>query len=105
MNKQNARTLELWTARERRELLKSVATLPDARRVARSLPECALHALANAERGKHGQFRLRHGVRDMEAGQILFSAGLVEARGPYLGNFGMSVRKHAIALLAEREFG
>lgn len=97
------RELDLWTAKERTELLKCVAVLPDARRVAWSLPECALQALACAERGRHGQYRLRHGVRDMEAGQILFSAGLVEARGPYLGSFGMSVRKHAVALLLERD--
>jgi hypothetical protein len=103
MNTNNAEALARWSARERVELLKSMANLPDPRRVAWSLPECALHALANAERGQHGQFRLRHGVRDMEAGQILFLSGLVEARGPYLGNFGMSVRKHAIALLFERD--
>lgn len=86
---------------ERQRLLMSFARLPDPRGVAWRLPECALYALANAERGEHGQYRLRYGVRDMEAGQILFRAGLVEARGPYLGNFGMEVRKHAIALLRE----
>jgi len=103
MNQQNTRSLEIWTAKEREELLKSIAVLPDPRGVAWRLPECALYALANAERGNHGQFRLRHGVRDMEAGHILFRAGLVEARGPYLGNFGMAVRKHAITLLLERD--
>jgi hypothetical protein len=94
---------ELWTVAERERLARHIAVLPDPRQVAWSLPECALYALANAERGAHGQYRLRYGVRDMDAGQILFSAGLVEARGPYLGNFGMAVRKHAIALLLERD--
>lgn len=105
MNACNTRSFEIWTAKERVELLKTVAILPSPKRVAWSLPECALFALALAEQGRNGAYRLRHGVRDMEAGEILFSAGLVEARGPYLGNFGMVVRKHAIALLAERELG
>jgi hypothetical protein len=103
MNQQNTRSLEIWTTKERAELLKSIAKLPDPRRVAWSLPEHALYALVNAEQGRTGQYRLRHGVRDMAAGEELFRAGLVEARGPYIGNFGMAVRKHAIALLLERD--
>lgn len=95
--------LDFLDERERAELLQHIATLPYPRGIAWSLPECALYALSLAERGRHGQYRLRHGVRDMEAGQILFSAGLVEARGPYLSNFGMAVRKHAVALLLERD--
>jgi hypothetical protein len=96
---------ELWTVAERQRLMGYIAVLPCPRRVAESLPECALMALIHAERGNHGQYRLRYGVRDMDAGQILFSAGLVEARGPYLGNFGMEVRRHAIIMRAEGEFG
>lgn len=96
---------DFWSAKERARLLQYVAVLPSPKRVAWSLPECALQALVHAEKGRNGDYRLRHGVRDMEAGDILFRAGLVEAGGPYLGNFGMKVRKEAIALLAEREFG
>ena len=103
MNEATTRTVEIWSEAERKRLLASVAILPCPKRVAWSLPEHALYALANAERGAHGQYRLRYGVRDMDAGHILFSAGLVEARGPYLGNFGVAVRKHAIALLLERD--
>lgn len=105
MNANTARSIELWTDGERRRLLQSMAVLPDPKHVALSLPECALLALKHAEQGHWGQYRLRHGVRDMEAGQILFRAGCVEARGPYVGNFGMKVRREAISLLAEREFG
>lgn len=82
------------------DLLWHIAVLPGAKRVAWSLPECALQALALAQRGQDGRYRLRLGVRDMEAGQVLFSAGLVEARGPYLTNFGMAVRRHAITMIA-----
>lgn len=103
MNAAETKSLGIWTEAERAKLLAVVAKLPDPRRVAWSLPEHALYALANAERGRHGQYRLRCGVRDMDAGHILFRAGLVEARGPYLGNFGMSVRRHAIAMLLERD--
>lgn len=97
--------LDFWTEKERARLVQSIAVLPDPRGVAWHLPECALQALACAERGQNGQFRLRYGVREMEAGEILFRAGLVEAGGRYLGNFGMLVRKHAIALLFERDAG
>lgn len=95
--------LDSWTEKERARLIQHIAVLPDPRDVAWHLPECALQALVHAERGRNGEYRLRHGVRDMEAGEILFRAGLVEARGPYLGNFGMQVRREAIALLNERE--
>lgn len=94
---------ELWQQAEREELRKVIAVLPDPRRVAWSLPEHALYALANAEQGFGGQYRLRYGVREMAAGEELFRAGIVEARGPYIGSFGMAVRKHAIALLLERD--
>ena len=92
-----------FTIGEAIEARQVFAQLPNAKRVAWSLPECALQALAHAERGRNGDYRLRHGVRDMEAGEILFIAGLVEARGPYLGNFGIKVRKEAVALLLERD--
>lgn len=97
------RELLMCTAPDRARMLQSFAQLPDPRRVAWSLPECALYALSLAEQSRTGEFRLRSGVRDMEAGQILFAAGLVEARGPYLSNFGRVVRKFAIALLFERD--
>jgi hypothetical protein len=86
-------------------MLSCIADLPSPRAVAWSLPECALQALKNAEPAGGGTWRLRDGVRDMRAGQLLFRAGCVEARGPYLGAFGMKVRRAAIELLAEREFG
>lgn len=87
-------------------MLSCIADLPCPREVAWSLPLCALEALRHAEPIGAGEFRLRDGVREMEAGQILFSAGLVEAGGGRrIGNFGMKVRREAIALLAEREFG
>lgn len=103
MNAAETKSLGIWTAAERERLLQSVAKLPHPKQVAWSLPEHALYALANAEQGRTGQYRLRQGVRDMAAGEELFRAGLVEARGPYIGNFGMAVRKHAIALLLERD--
>jgi hypothetical protein len=90
---------------EEMEMLAVIADLPDPERYAWLLPPHALHALANAVQGRNGQFKLRDGVRDMAAGDLLFRAGLVEAGGPYLSNFAMFVRKHAIVLLAEREFG
>lgn len=92
-----------FTQDQEAEFVSCFASLPSPARVAMSLPECALMALIHAEQGMHGQFRLRHGVRHMEAGQILFSAGLVEAGGPYLGNFGMRVRREAILMSQEGE--
>jgi hypothetical protein len=94
-----------FTRDDEMEMLSCIAMLPDPRDVAYSLPLCALEALAHAEPCGSGQYRLRHGVRNMDAGHILFSAGLVVARGREIGNFGMKVRAHAIAMLAEREFG
>lgn len=97
------KTMEVFTEAERRRLLEYIADLPNPRRMAEYLPECALQALINAERGQWGQYRLRHGVRDMEAGIILFRNGCVEARGPYIGPYGMAVRRQAIIMRAEGE--
>lgn len=105
MNAAETKSLGIWTEAERERLMKTIAVLPHPKQVAWSLPEHALYALANAEQGRNGQFRLRHGVRGMAAGDELFRAGLAEAGGPYIGSFGMLVRREAIALLLERDDG
>lgn len=61
--------------------------------VAYSLPSHAIAALLHAQKGKNGDLFLRPGVRDLDAGQVLFSAGCVEAGGSCLGGFGLKVRR------------
>lgn len=97
------REMEQWTEAQRRQLLESVARLPYAPGVAMRLSPAAFRALVDAEKTRTGEFRLIDGVRHTAAGAELFRAGLVEARGPYLGNFGALVREEAMAMVAKGE--
>lgn len=103
MNANNVRSLEIWTEAQRRELLRHVAVLPCPRRVAESLSHASLTALAHALSDRHGGYRLPANQRDTKAWKQLVAAGVVESGWGGIGNFGMRVRKEAIALLLERD--
>ena len=77
-----------------------IAQLPPPENVARYLPTEALMALAAAVQVRDG-YKLRDGVRESAMGAELFASGCVEARGPYLGAYGMKVRKVAMRILME----
>ena len=105
MNESSTRTLEIWTERQRRELLKHVAVLPCPIRVAESLSHASLNALIHALSDRHGGYRLPANQRDTRAWKQLVAAGLVESGFGGIGTFGMHVRRVAINMKARGELG
>ena len=105
MNKNNTRTLELWTEAQRRELLKHVAVLPCPIRVAESLSEASLLALINALSDRHGGYRLPASERGTKTWRQLVAAGIVEGGWGGIGTFGMRVRRVALAMKRRGELG
>lgn len=92
---------ELWQQAEREEARKVIAVLPDPRRVAESLRYASLTALIHAVRDRHGDYRLPANQRGTNAWKELVAAGIVESGWGGIGNFGMRVRKEAIAMAVE----
>lgn len=103
MNEASNRTIEIWTAKERAQLLRSIAVLPDPYRTAESLSVASLIALADAVRDRLGGYKLPRSERDTRACKQLVAAGIVESGWGGIGTFGMLVRREAIAMLDERE--
>ncbi len=87
----------------RAELMKHVARLPHPRGMAWRLPDDAFRALVEAEETRTGEYALREGARESAVATTLVRYGMVEVRGRMLGNYGMKVREHALALIRERE--
>ena len=79
------------------DAMRHIATdLPTPRAVFLDLSLAELELLISAIKGRDGGFYLPHGTRDTETGRSLFLRGLVGARTPYLGVFGMKVRRYCI---------
>jgi hypothetical protein len=98
-------TDEFWSQAERERLMKSIAVLPDPRRVAESLSLASLSALIHAERDRLGGYRLLRSQRDTPAWKQLVLAGIVESGWGGIGSFGMRVRREAVKMRLEGEIG